>query len=81
MLLNYDKKKLIAVICILIILIVGAFIYFIFLNNNNEEYIDIENELDNKEQNIQENIIEEEKAKIVIDISGQVKSPRCYYIR
>lgn len=65
-------------IIILIILICGVIVYAILSNNSNYEEQDIleQNFIENKI----ENNIKEEKRKIVVHITGQVKNPGLVYL-
>lgn len=75
MLENLDKKKIMAIIAISILLI-GGCIYYFLQDNQEDEYQNFEGELEVDHQNIlEENNVIEQKAKIIIDISGQVVSP------
>lgn len=76
MLLEENKKKILIVGVICVIIVIGVAIYF-FMQNEQEEFInfeDLENNVENVE-NIVQNEIVEEKAKIVVHISGQVVNP------
>lgn len=76
MLLEENKKKILIVGAICVIIVIGVAIYF-FMQSEQEEFInfeDLENNVENVENIVQNEIIEE-KAKIVIHISGQVANP------
>lgn len=76
MLLEENKKKILIVGVICVIIVIGGAVYF-FMHNEEKEFVNFE-ELENKVENVEkivQNEIVEEKAKIVIHISGQVVSP------
>lgn len=76
MLLEENKKKFLIIGAICVTIVIGGVIYF-FMQSEQEEFInfeDLENNVENVE-NIVQNEIVEEKAKIVVHISGEVANP------
>ena len=78
---NLNNLQKVSII-ILIILICGVIAYAIVSNNSNYEEQDIleQNFIENKIENKTENNIKEEKRKIVVHITGQVKNPGLVYL-
>lgn len=70
---RFDKKKIIIIGAIFVILIIGASFYY-FLEYNNDVYIEFEDEIETKTNEI-ENIVIEETKNIIVHISGQVVNP------
>lgn len=76
MLLEENKKKILIVGVICVIIVIVGVIYF-FMQNGQEEFInfeDFENNVENVEDIVQNKIVEE-KAKIIVHISGEIASP------
>lgn len=74
--LEENKKKILIIGAICVTIVIGGVIYF-FMQSEQEEFInfeDLENNVENVE-NIVQNEIVEEKAKIVVHISGEVANP------
>ena len=71
--LEENKKKILISGAICVIIVIGVAIYF-FMQGEQEEFINFEY-LENNVENIVQNEIVEEKAKIVVHISGQVANP------
>lgn len=76
MLLEENKKKILVAGAICVIIVIGVATYF-FMKNEQEEFIDFEDYETNVEniEKVVQNEIVEEKAKIVVHISGQILNP------
>jgi len=70
-----DKKKVLVIGAICVIIVIGGFLYYFLQNVGEEQYIDFENLETNVEDIKQNEIIVEEKAKILVHISGSVVNP------
>ncbi len=70
-----DKKKILVIGAICVIIVIGGFLYYFLQSVGEEEYIDFENLESNVEDIKQNEIIVEEKAKILVHISGSVVNP------
>lgn len=70
-----DKKKILVIGAICVLIVIGGFLYYFLQNVGEEQYIDFENLESNVEDIKQNKIIVEEKAKILVHISGSVVNP------